>query len=88
MNTRLLGTALVFTFGSAIGCAAARYVVPPANAQQAATLTKWEYTCFEGSEASEFEPKAKAAGAEGWELAGVASSSQRIALWCFKRAKM
>jgi uncharacterized lipoprotein YajG len=43
---RGLSVAAVFLAGCAVGGASARFVVPPANAQQAATLTKWEYSCF------------------------------------------
>jgi hypothetical protein len=66
--------------------------VPPASAQQAATLTKWEYMCFEEDTSDLPEvvvPKAQAAGAQGWEMAAEHSSSQsRHGNWCFKRPKM
>ncbi|HKO46477.1 MAG TPA: hypothetical protein VJV79_02060 [Polyangiaceae bacterium] len=92
MNTRSLGIALVFVAGCAVGGASARFVVPPANAQQAATLTKWEYMCFgviESHEPDEVVPKAQAAGAQGWEMVAVYSLEQtHYGNWCFKRAKL
>ena len=87
MNTRSLGIALVFVAGCAVGGASARFVVPPANAQQAATLTKWETMCFKGGD--DVQAKTQEAGAQGWEIAGVQSPSQyTAAIWCFKRPKL
>jgi hypothetical protein len=90
MNTRSLGVALVFVAGCAVGGASARFVVPSASAQQAATLTKWEYMCFGGEiRVDEVEVKAKAAGAQGWEMAGsLAPPSSDGSSWCFKRPKL
>jgi len=89
MNTRSLGIGIVFIAGCAFGGASARFVVPPASAQQAATLTKWEYMCFDGGgDAKIVQGQAQAAGAQGWEVAGVASASNGYATWCFKRPKM
>lgn len=84
MNTRSLGIAVVFVAGCAVGGASARFVVPPANAQQAATLTKWEYLC----PAMRFDAvtaPANKAGAEGWELVNYDPQS---GIGCFKRPKM
>ena len=83
MNTRSLGIALVFIAGCAVGGASARFVVPPANAQQA-TLTKWEYLC----PAMPFNAAAEAAnkaGAEGWELVNY---DPKAGIGCFKRPKL
>jgi hypothetical protein len=80
---RSLGVAAVFLAGCAVGGASSRFVVPPASAQQAATLTHWEYLCIEVSSVSQIEPKANAAGQQGWEMVGSLSSSM-----CFKRPKM
>jgi hypothetical protein len=89
MNTRSLGIALVFVAGCAVGGASARFVVPPANAQQAATLTKWEYVCFEGEiDITKVQTKANAAGAQGWEMAGSLNPTSNDAGWCFKRPKL
>jgi len=87
MNIRGLGIACVFLVGCAVGGASARFVVPPASAQQAATTPKWDYFCFEENRADDVMPKAKTAGADGWEMAGVLSESTR-SVWCFKRPKM
>ena len=90
MNTTRLAIALVFLTGCAVGGASARFVVPPASAQQAATLTKWEYMCFGGDMGpSEVEPKSNVAGAQAWEMAGSLNPSQTItSSWCFKRPKL
>jgi hypothetical protein len=86
MNTRSLGIAFVFVAGCAVGGASARFVVPPASAQQAATLTKWEYTCAAAS-GTLVADRANQLGAEGWEVAGTSSGST-LTTWCFKRPKM
>jgi hypothetical protein len=68
--TRLrgVGVGLVFLVGCAVGGAASRFTVPPASAQQAASLTKWEYfeIDFDGDRASTLR-KVNEAGAQGWE---------------------
>ena len=89
MNTRSLGIALVFIAGCAVGGASARFVVPPASAQQAAALTKWEYKCF-GAEigVAEVQSKANALGAQAWEMAGSLNATSSEAAWCFKRPKL
>jgi len=90
MNTRSLGIALVFVAGCAVGGASARLVVPPASAQQAATLTKWEYMCFDGDiEPSEAQTKSNAAGAQAWEMVGALNPRNgNSSSWCFKRPKL
>ena len=75
--------AAVFLVGCAVGGASARFVVPPASAQQAATLTKWEYTCVT-SQGLITPEQANPLGAQGWELAVV----EIPGLWCFKRPKL
>ena len=87
---RSLGVAAVFLAGCAVGGASSRFVVPLASAQQAATLTKWEYMCFTVFEPADGDPKAKAAGAAGWELTTAYSHgfNGRDETWCFKRPMM
>jgi len=88
MNTRGLGIALVFVAGCAVGGASARFVVPPASAQQAATLTKWEYMFVEAEHDDDrVLAQINAAGAQAWELAGSLNPSRANAVWCFKRPK-
>ena len=87
MNTRSLGITLVFVAGCAVGGASARLAVPPASAQQAATLTKWEYWCFDDA-GEGLARKSNALGAQGWELAAVRSEDQGRGEWCFKRPRM
>ena len=84
MNTRSLGVALVFVAGCAVGGASSLFVVPPASAQQAATLTKWEYSCFHEVLIGDVEPKSKALGSQAWELAAASGAD----VWCFKRPAM
>ena len=82
-----IAIAAVFLVGCAVGGASARFVVPPANAQQQATLTKWEYTCFSSdpNRLKEMTVKANAAGLEGWEMVGRGGGAYAYDLWCFKR---
>ena len=84
---RSLGVAAVFLAGCAVGGASSRFVVPPASAQQAATLTKWEYMCGSQPDVADATAAANAAGQQGWELVGN-FSEQRNRGWCFKRPKM
>ena len=84
MNTRSVGIALVFVAGCAVGGASARFVVPPASAQQAATLTKWEYLC-QGMRFDGATVPANKAGAQGWELV---TYDPQGGIGCFKRPKM
>lgn len=91
IKLRSLGVAAVFLAGCAVGGASSRFFVPAASAQQTATLTRWEYTCFEEYGAHAVAEKARLEGAEGWELAGVSSGTTSLGnnvTWCFKRPKM
>jgi hypothetical protein len=84
---REVGVGLVFLVGCAVGGAASRFAVPPASAQQAATVTKWEYMCMgEIWKAGDITPRANEAGSQGWEMASVAANSAGWT-WCFKRPK-
>ena len=85
---RGLGVAVVFLAGCAVGGASGRFVVPPANAQQVATLTKWEYTCLQAEEAEDIQSKLNPAGAQSWEVAGVTMLGNHASIWCLKRPKM
>jgi hypothetical protein len=79
---RGVGIGLVFLVGCAVGGASSRFVVPPASAQQAATLTRWEYFCANGS-----VDDADKSGAQGWELVQLSMLDRRTfdSIWCFKR---
>src|SRR5262245_27029376 len=81
---RGVGIEMVFLVGCAVGGASSRFVVPPANAQQAANTTRWEYFCIDGFNPTE---KANQAGAQGWEMVAV-GGGQPNATWCFKRQRM
>jgi hypothetical protein len=72
---------LVFLVGCAVGGGASRFVVPPAQAKD---IQRWDYLCFEEWGAKDIMPKAKAAGAEGWEMV-MADSLQGRQSICFKR---
>ncbi len=67
-----------------LGCAASAFLVPPANAQQAAATQKWEYFCFPVRDA-DIQSKANEAGRQGWEMVAVNSSPNGSVTWCFKR---
>jgi hypothetical protein len=96
MTKRNLGVAVVFLMGCATGGVSNQLVVPKASAQQAATLTTWEYSCAivpDGSTTTQF---ANQYGAQGWELTLVRTanlkSGHQLAdrspdLYCFKRPK-
>jgi hypothetical protein len=84
---RGVGIGLVFIVGCAVGGAAGQLAVPAASAQQAASLTKWEYTCVGDIwKPAEIAAKANEAGAQGWEMTSVAANSVGWT-WCFKRPK-
>jgi hypothetical protein len=85
--TKRIGVAAVFLVGCAVGGVSSQLVVPKASAQQAATLTKWEYLCPTGIDHEEWPTAANRAGAQGWELATSQLDNGRIYA-CFKRAKM
>ena len=82
-------TAVVFILGCAVGGAAGRLVVPPASAQQLATLTRWEYFCFDRQlDAGEVSKEADSAGGQGWEMVTVGPGAASTGpVWCFKRPK-
>lgn len=73
-----VGLSLAF----AIGCATARFVVPPAHA---ANVQRWEYLCFAESGASEVQQKLNAAGAQGWDLVAANGGDTHSDRWCMKR---
>jgi len=84
--------ASLFLVGCAVGGASSHFIVPPATAQQQATLTRWEYHCF--SSRSGITARANQLGAEGWEMIAAAGSGsgdgilQRDKMiWCFKRPR-
>ena len=83
-HVRAIAIAAIFLVGCAVGGASARFVVPPANAQQQATLTKWEYFCVTVWGAKDTMELANRSGADGWEVAGTSQGSGG-AVWCFKR---
>jgi hypothetical protein len=80
-NPILVGA--VFLVGCAVGGVSSQLAVPKASAQQAATLTKWEYTCFAEMYSEDIVLKANQLGQQAWELA--AAGDKRV---CFKRPKM
>ncbi len=86
MRGFLFGASLSIAF--IVGCVARPFVVPAANAQQAASAQKWEYFCLEGYETTGIMQKANKAGREGWDLVAASPPTGRsmdAALWCFKR---
>jgi hypothetical protein len=83
-SLRGAGVGLVFLVGCAVGGAASRFAVPSASAQQAATMTRWEYFCVEGFDPTE---KANQAGSQGWEMVAVGGGAHN-GTWCFKRPKL
>jgi hypothetical protein len=92
MTIRGLGVAAVFLVGCAVGGASSQLVVPKASAQQAATLTRWQYQCTTpGASITELANKL---GAEGWELVTVRGRNGTITsrgdedIYCFKRPKL
>jgi hypothetical protein len=93
MNKRTFGVVAVFLVGCAVGGVSSQLVVPKASAQQAATLTKWEYQCTTpGASITELANKL---GAEGWELVTVRGRTGTVLtghgdedIYCFKRPKM
>lgn len=90
MNSKLrsLGIAAVFLAGCAVGGASSRFVVPAASAQQAATLTKWEFYCV-AVDNDDATATANKMGAQGWDIAASGTHvSVAQNLWCFKRPKL
>jgi hypothetical protein len=84
--TKRIGIAAVFLVGCAVGGGASQLVVPRASAQQAATLTKWEYKCLD-LEDDEATGAANRFGAQGWEMVGITRYPADV-FTCFKRPKM
>jgi hypothetical protein len=76
-----LAMAIVFLVGCAVGGSASRFVVPPAQAQNA---QRWDYFCFEEYRAEDIMRKAKKAGADGWEMV-LADGMGSFPTICFKR---
>lgn len=83
MNKRSLGVAAVFLAGCAVGGVSSQLVVPKASAQQAATLTRWEYYCFTSEDMGGFVGQSNALGLQSWEMVSVVRG-----LGCFKRPKL
>ncbi len=88
MRGFLLGASLsvVFIVGCVAGAAAKPFVVPQANAQQAASMQKWEYFCFDKRGDEVVAEAANRAGRQGWEMAGQGNDGPYASTWCFKRA--
>ena len=87
MTNRIVVMA-VFLVGCAVGGVSSQLVVPKASAQQAATLTKYDYTCgvVEWASADGFanmQATIKSYADQSWELTAVANG-----LVCFKRQRM
>ena len=88
MNKRTLGVAAVFLVGCAVGGASSQLMVPKASAQQAATLTKWEYHCLT-DEFDALPESSRQLGAEGWEMVAFdIAGGSRTSRTCYKRPKM
>jgi hypothetical protein len=83
---RQIGIGLVFLVGCAVGGASSRFVVPPVSAEQAASLTKWEYICYWKNSLEEVVDRANQLGAEGWEMTAAGGATGPVT-FCFKRAK-
>jgi hypothetical protein len=82
---RGVGVGLVFLAGCAVGGAANRLAVPTASAQQAATLTRWEYSTVEFDSNHETTlRKANEAGLQGWEAFAHGDSGR----WYMRRPKL
>lgn len=89
--SKRIGLVVVFLVGCATGGVSSQFVVRKANAQQAATLTKWQYECIRETGAYAVTAKANQLGAEGWEMMTVDSDvtkSGEGSVWCFKRPKL
>ncbi len=83
---RELGIGAVFLVGCVVG-GASRFVVPSAGAEQAASLTKWEYLCYWKNSFDDVVDRANQVGAEGWEMVGSGQGVGTLGTWCFKRPK-
>jgi hypothetical protein len=86
--TKRIVVAAVFLAGCAVGGVSSQLVVPKASAQQAATLTAWEYKC-PMFEREQMEADGNRLGAQRWELAAsIPGTSVSEPRWCFERPKM
>jgi hypothetical protein len=63
------------------GCVTEAVVVPPVRANPNAT--RWQYKCIQESDLDGTVEDFPKLGAQGWELAGVGTSTNNV--WCFKR---
>ena len=86
MTNRIM-VAAVFLVGCAVGGVSSQLVVPKASAQQAATLTKWEYLCPAMVNGDDWPAETNKAGAQGWELVSAQWIGPNV-YPCFKRPKM
>jgi hypothetical protein len=86
MSNRFL-VCVVFLVGCMAGGITSQLVVPKANAQQAAVLTKWEVFCISEHDEKAITEEGNKLGAEGWEIVG-GDGLGAATNWCFKRAKM
>jgi hypothetical protein len=73
--------------GCAVGGMSSQLVVPKASAEQAATLTNWEYKCQETAAEGATE-MANLFGRQGWEMVGLGAYPNGEVIPCFKRPKM
>jgi hypothetical protein len=83
MNVRSMGVAAVFLVGCAVGGVSSQIAVPKASAQQAATLSRWEYKCVDSEPTDDATATSNRLGAQNWEMTGLSTH-----VTCFKRPKM
>lgn len=93
MHVRGIAVAGVFLMGCAVGGVSSQLAIPKVSAQQAATLTKWEYACDSPDNTEETPMQlANRFGAAGYELATVRSGGSQPGhtwdIYCFKRPKL
>jgi hypothetical protein len=86
MTNRIVVVA-VFLMGCAVGGVSSQLMVPKANAQQAATLTRWEFRCIT-RDPEDIATVASAFGDQSWDMAGLTGSPSGDVVACFKRPKM
>lgn len=88
-QAKTLAIAAFFLLGCAVAGVSFRWAIPPANAQQTVTPTRWEYHCFRGTQ--NITKRSNQLGARGWEMVAASRSAglpQRADMvWCFKRPK-
>lgn len=84
--TKRFTVAAVFLAGCAVGGVSGQLLVPKASAQQAATLTKWDFQCVT-ADRDDIAVAARKFGAEAWDMAGLAESPGGSVVACFKRPK-